>query len=45
MKTGESANIYCPSKTAYGASANGKIPANADLLFEVTVKSCKDMFA
>jgi FKBP-type peptidyl-prolyl cis-trans isomerase len=45
MKTGEAANIYCPAKTAYGASAQGKIPANSDLLFEVTVEKCKDMFA
>ena len=45
MKSGEEANVYCPSKTAYGKQAQGKIPANSDLLFEISVKQCKDMFA
>ena len=45
MKTGEEANVYCPAKTAYGKAAQGKIPANSDLLFEISIGQCKDMFA
>ena len=45
MRTGDQGTILCPAKTAYGKSASGKIPANSDLLFEVTVEKCVDMFA
>ena len=45
MKTGEKAKVYCPAKTAYGKKASGKIPADSDLVFMVTVKKCVDMFA
>jgi FKBP-type peptidyl-prolyl cis-trans isomerase FkpA len=45
MKTGEKAKVFCPAKTAYGKKASGKIPADSDLVFMVTVKKCVDMFA
>lgn len=37
MKVGEKAILHCPADQAYGASgaAGGKIPPNADLIFEV----------
>lgn len=45
MRSGDQGTILCPAKTAYGKAASGKIPANSDLLFEVTVEKCVDMFA
>jgi peptidylprolyl isomerase len=35
MKTGELRTITIPAKMAYGERARGKIPANADLIFQV----------
>lgn len=42
MKKGEVRKIFIPSKQAYGVkgSSGGKIPPNADLLFEVEMVEC-----
>ena len=42
MKAGGKRKLYCPSRLAYGsagAGANGEIPGNADLLFDVELES------
>ena len=42
MKEGGTRRLYCPSRLAYGpagAGANGEIPGNADLLFDVELES------
>lgn len=39
MKVGESRLIQIPPSQAYGSQANGVIPANSTLLFEVTLHS------
>ncbi len=37
LKVGDKATIYIPSILAYGPQAQGKIPANANLIFEVEI--------
>ena len=42
MKAGGKRKLYCPSRLAYGsagAGANGEIPGDADLLFDVELES------
>lgn len=39
MKVGGTRRLIIPSEMAYGSSANGTIPANADLVFDVTLLS------
>ena len=45
LRTGDEAKLYCPANKSYGHRSMGKIPADADLLFEVTVEKCVDPFA
>lgn len=37
LKKGSKARLYIPSALGYGAMGNGKIPANANLIFDVEV--------
>lgn len=37
MKVGETRRLLIPSDMAYGASGSGSIPANSDLVFDVTL--------
>lgn len=37
VKAGGSITLYIPSVYAYGASVNGDIPANSNLIFEISV--------
>ena len=37
VKSGGSITLYIPSVYAYGARENGDIPANSNLIFEITV--------
>jgi hypothetical protein len=39
MKAGESRVVFVPSSLAYGSTGSGAIPANANLVFDVTVES------
>jgi FKBP-type peptidyl-prolyl cis-trans isomerase len=39
MKEGGTRRLLIPAKLAYGAAGKGSIPANADLVFDVTVHS------
>ena len=39
MKVGETRLIEIPPSQGYGAQANGAIPANSTILFEVTLQS------
>jgi FKBP-type peptidyl-prolyl cis-trans isomerase len=39
MKVGESRLVEIPPAEAYGANANGAIPANSTLVFEITLNS------
>jgi peptidylprolyl isomerase len=41
MKVGGKRTIYIPAELAYGSSANGPIPANSDLIFEVELVAVK----
>ena len=41
MKVGGTRRLLIPAAQAYGAQANEKIPANSDLVFDVTLLSVK----
>lgn len=41
MKVGGTRRVYIPAAMAYGAQEAGSIPANSDLVFDVTVHSAK----
>ena len=43
MNKGTKAKLFIPSGLAYGARANGKIPANAVLIFDVELMDIEDM--
>lgn len=42
MKVGGKRIVYIPAELAYGAQARGKIPANADLVFEIELFATSD---
>lgn len=42
MKIGEKRRLFIPSKLGYGVRGAGKIPANADLIFDVELLNIKD---
>ncbi len=42
MKKGENSIFTIKSQYGYGESAQGKIPANATLIFEITLLEFKD---
>jgi FKBP-type peptidyl-prolyl cis-trans isomerase len=41
MKVGGTRRLHIPAELAYGASGQGSIPANSDLVFDVTLISTK----
>ena len=41
MKIGESRRIFIPAEKGYGAQGGGSIPADSDLVFDVTLVSIK----
>ncbi len=41
MKEGEVTRLFIPSDQAYGANANGGIPANSDLIFDIELLEVK----
>jgi FKBP-type peptidyl-prolyl cis-trans isomerase len=41
MKVGETRRLLIPSDMAYGSSGSGTIPANSDLVFDVTLVAIK----
>ncbi|OIQ23053.1 peptidylprolyl isomerase [Lacinutrix sp. MedPE-SW] len=41
MKIGDKAKVFIPSFLGYGAAANGPIPANSNLIFDIELMSIK----